>query len=40
MDERKEALRRRTKEFASSLVRFYIGLDKGRGEIRGLAKQP
>ena len=39
MDERKEALKRRTKTFASAVVRFYIGLDKGREEIRVLGKQ-
>lgn len=39
MDERKNALRLRTKVFASSLVRFYIGLDKRRDELRILGKQ-
>jgi four helix bundle protein len=39
MDERKQALRRRTKAFASTVVRFYIKLDKGREEIRILGKQ-
>jgi four helix bundle protein len=39
MDERKEALKKRTKAFASAVVRFYIGLDKGREEIRVLGKQ-
>lgn len=39
MDDRKEALRRRTKSFASAVVRFYITLDKGREEIRILGKQ-
>jgi four helix bundle protein len=39
MDERKVALRRRTKLFASAVVQFYIGLDKGREEIRILGKQ-
>ena len=39
MDERKAALRKRTKTFASSVVRFYIGLDKSREEIRVLGKQ-
>ncbi len=39
MDDRKEALRRRTKAFASAVVRFYISLDKGREEIRVLGKQ-
>lgn len=39
MDERKEALRRRTKAFASTVVQFYIGLDKNREELRVLGKQ-
>ncbi len=39
MDERKEALRRRTKTFAGAVVRFYLGLDKNREEIRVLGKQ-
>jgi|SRR5208282_3512319 len=39
MDERKEALKRRTKTFAGTVVRFYIGLDKSREEIRVLGKQ-
>ena len=39
MDERKEALKRRTKTFASAVVRFYIGLDKSREEMRVLGKQ-
>lgn len=39
MNDRKEALRRRTKVFAGSVVRFYIGLDKNREEIRVLGKQ-
>ncbi len=39
MDERKEALRRRTKAFASAVVQFYIGLDKKREEIKILGKQ-
>lgn len=39
MDERKEALKRRTKAFASAVVRFFISLDKGRDEIRVLGKQ-
>ena len=38
-DERKVALRRRTKAFASTVVRFYIGLDKRREELRILGKQ-
>ena len=39
MDERKQALRIRTKAFAGQVVRFYIGLDKSREEIRVLGKQ-
>src|SRR5476651_2157883 len=39
MDERKEALKRRTKKFASAMVRFYIGLDKSREEMRVLGRQ-
>jgi four helix bundle protein len=39
MDERKKALKRRTKAFASSVVRFYVCLDKRREELRILGKQ-
>jgi four helix bundle protein len=39
MDERKTDLKRRTKAFASAVVRFYINLDKSREEIRVLGKQ-
>ena len=39
MDERTKTLKRRTKAFASSVVRFYIGLDKRREELRILGKQ-
>ena len=38
-EERKAAMRQRTKSFASSVVRFYIGLDKRREELRVLGKQ-
>ena len=38
-DERKIVLRQRTKAFASSVVRFYIGLDKRREELRVLGRQ-
>ena len=38
-DERKVALRQRTKAFASTVVRFYVGLDKRREELRVLGKQ-
>ena len=39
MDERKKAMRLRTKAFASTVVRFYTKLDKGREEIRILGRQ-
>ncbi len=39
MDERKVALRKRTKAFAGQIVRFYIGLDKTREELRVLGRQ-
>ena len=39
MDERKAAMRRRTKGFASQVVRFFIGLDKSREENRVLGRQ-
>ncbi len=32
-------MRRRTKAFASSVVRFYVGLDKRREELRVLGRQ-
>lgn len=38
-EERKNALRRRTKAFAGTVVRFYISLDKRREELRVLGKQ-
>jgi four helix bundle protein len=38
-EERKEAMRRRTKAFASLIVRFYVALDKRREELRVLGKQ-
>jgi len=38
-EERKRALRQRTKAFAGSVVRFFIGLDKRREELRILGKQ-
>ena len=37
--ERTQALRRRTKEFAGAVVRFYVGLDRRREEISVLGKQ-
>src|ERR1017187_9650462 len=39
MDEGKNTLKLRTKVFASSLVRFHIGLDKRRDELCILGKQ-
>lgn len=38
-EERKRRLRLRTKAFASTVVRFYIGLDQRREELRVLGKQ-
>jgi four helix bundle protein len=38
-EERKREMRKRTKEFAGSTVRFFIGLDKRREELRILGKQ-
>jgi four helix bundle protein len=37
--ERTQALRRRTKQFAGSVVRFYVSLDRQREEISILSKQ-
>ncbi|MGZ0655538.1 four helix bundle protein [Coraliomargarita sp. W4R53] len=37
--ERTQALRQRTKQFAGTVVRFYVGLDKRREEISVLGKQ-
>ena len=37
--ERTQALRRRTKQFAGAVVRFYVDLDKRREEISVLGKQ-
>ena len=37
--ERKNELRKRTKDFAGSIVRFYMALDKRREELRVLGKQ-
>ena len=37
--ERKTEFRQRTKVFASMVVRFYVGLDKRREELRVLGKQ-
>jgi len=38
-EDKKRALRQRTKAFAGSVVRFFIGLDKRREELRILGKQ-
>ncbi|MEI8283814.1 MAG: four helix bundle protein [bacterium] len=38
-EERKRALRLRTKEFAASVVGFFMGLDKRKEELRVLGKQ-
>jgi four helix bundle protein len=38
-EERKRALRKRTKEFAGSVVRFFIGLDRRKDELTILGKQ-
>jgi hypothetical protein len=38
-EERKRALRKRTKEFAGSIVRFFITLDRRRDELAILGKQ-
>lgn len=35
----KHHFRKRTKEFASQVVRFYCGLDKRREELRVLGRQ-
>lgn len=37
--DRKNALRKRTKDFAGSVIRFYLALDKGREELRVIGKQ-
>ena len=39
IEERKNELRKRTKEFAGMVVRFFIGLDKRHEELRVLGKQ-
>ena len=39
LEERKAEMRKRTKAFASSVVRFYINLDKRREELRVLGRQ-
>jgi len=38
-EERKRALRKRTKEFAGSIVRFFVALDRRRDELAILGKQ-
>ena len=37
--EKKQELRSRTKEFAGTVIEFFIGLDKRREELRVLGKQ-
>ena len=37
--ERKNELRKRTKDFAGSIIRFYMALDKKREELRVIGKQ-
>ena len=39
LEERKAEMRRRTKAFASLVVRLYVGLDKSREELRVLGRQ-
>jgi len=39
ISERTQALRRRTKQFAGEVVRFYVGLDRRREEISVIGKQ-
>lgn len=39
LEERKAEMRKRTKAFASTVVRFYISLDKRREELRVLGRQ-
>jgi four helix bundle protein len=39
LEDRKALMRKRTKAFASSVVRFYVSLDKRREELRVLGKQ-
>ena len=39
MDERKVAMRKRTKAFASSVIRFFLTLDKTKEELRILGRQ-
>ena len=39
LEERKAEMRKRTKAFASLVVRFYISLDKRREELRVLGRQ-
>jgi four helix bundle protein len=38
-EERKRALRQRTKEFAGCVVRLFVGFDKHREELRIIGKQ-
>lgn len=38
-EQKKEALRQRTKKFAGDIIRFYAGLDRKREELRVLGSQ-
>lgn len=38
-EERKNALRRRTKTFAGDIIRFFVSLDTRREELRILGRQ-
>jgi hypothetical protein len=38
-EERKQEFRGRTKAFAGMIIRFYVGLDKQREELRVIGKQ-
>ena len=39
MEDGKAAMRRRTTQFASSVVRFFMGLDRSREELRVMGRQ-
>ena len=38
-EERKERLRKRTKDFAGGVIDLYVSLDKRRGELEVVARQ-
>jgi four helix bundle protein len=38
-EERKQEFRGRTKAFAGMIIRFYMGLDKNREELRAIGRQ-